>query len=220
MDNPVFLIGIAGGTGSGKTSIAKAIASDFPPLKVALIEQDSYYKDLSLLTIQERSEVNFDHPDSVDFQLMKEQLTELLQGNTVEIPIYDFTSHTRKSDTRLIEKHQIIIIEGILALFDPDIRNMMGIKIYVETADDIRITRRIKRDLNKRKRTLSSIIEQYFTTVRPMHIQFVENTKKYADIIIPEGGQNKVGIDIIRTKIMSLILNKQNIDENHDINPY
>ena len=211
LDNHVFLIGIAGGTGSGKTSIAKAIATDFSPSEVALIEQDAYYHDLSKITMEERVEVNFDHPDSVDFQLLKEQLAILLQGKPVEVPIYDFTTHTRKSKTRLIEKHHIIIIEGILALFDPDIRKMMAIKIYVDTADDIRIIRRIKRDINKRKRNLSSVIEQYYTTVRPMHIQFVETTKKYADIIIPEGGHNKVGIDILRTKIMSLILNKHKI---------
>ena len=212
MANHAFLIGIAGGTSSGKTSIAKAIARDFAPSEVALIEQDSYYRDLSNLTMEERSDINFDHPDSVDFQLMKEQLTELLQGNPVEIPMYDFTSHTRMNETHIIEKHHIIIMEGILALFDPDIRNMMDIKIYVETADDIRIIRRIMRDIKKRQRTLSSIIKQYYTTVRPMHIQFVESTKKYADIIIPEGGHNKVGIDIVRTKIMSFILNKQKMD--------
>ena len=206
MDNHRFLIGIAGGTGSGKTSIAKAISSGFISSEVALIEQDSYYRDLSNLSMEERSEVNFDHPDSVDFNLMKEQLTALIQGNPVEIPMYDFTSHTRKNETRNIEKHRIIIMEGILALFDLDIRRLMDIKIYIDTADDIRFIRRIKRDINKRKRTLSSVIEQYYSTVRPMHIQFVESTKKYADIIIPEGGHNKVGIDILQTKIRSLIL--------------
>ena len=212
MANHAFLIGIAGGTGSGKTSIAKAIARDFSSEEVALIEQDSYYRDLSNITMEERSKTNFDHPDSVDFHLMKEQLNKLIEGNPVEIPIYDFTSHIRKRDTRLIEKHQIIIMEGILALFDPDIRSMMDIKIYVETADDIRIIRRIKRDVNKRKRTLISVIEQYYATVRPMHIQFVETTKKYADIIIPEGSHNKVGLDILRTKIMALIISNQKMD--------
>ena len=130
----------------------------------------------------------------------------------MKIPVYDFTTHTRKIETRLIEKHHIIVMEGILALFDPDIRNMMDIKIYVETAADIRIIRRIKRDINKRKRTFSSVIEQYYKTVRPMHIQFVEPTKKYADIIIPEGGKNEVAVDIIRTKIMTIILNSKNIN--------
>ncbi|HJM84961.1 MAG TPA: uridine kinase [Candidatus Marinimicrobia bacterium] len=205
-----MLIGIAGGTGSGKTSIAKAIASDFGKSEVALIEQDSYYKNLSNLTIEERSLVNFDHPDAIDFTLMRDHLQKLMEGNVVDIPIYDYTTHTREKKSRKVEKHHIIILEGILALFDQKIRNMMDIKIYVETADDIRVIRRIKRDINKRERTFPSVIEQYYKTVRPMHIQFVEPTKKYADIIVPEGGQNKVAVDILRTKIMTLLINSKN----------
>ena len=210
MNKYAILIGIAGGTGSGKTSIAKAIASDFGKSEVALIEQDSYYKNLSNLTIEERSLVNFDHPDAIDFTLMRDHLQKLMEGNVVDIPIYDYTTHTREKKSRKVEKHHIIILEGILALFDQKIRNMMDIKIYVETADDIRVIRRIKRDINKRERTFPSVIEQYYKTVRPMHIQFVEPTKKYADIIVPEGGQNKVAVDILRTKIMTLILNNKN----------
>ena len=213
MDKYAILIGIAGGTGSGKTSIAKAIASDFGKSEVALIEQDAYYRDLSNLTMEKRSVFNFDHPDAVDFHFMELQLNELIQGNNVNIPIYDFTTHTRKNETQFVEKHLIIILEGILTLFHQEIRDMMDIKIYVETADDIRIIRRLKRDMEKRERTFNSIIEQYYNTVRPMHIQFVEPTKKYADIIIPEGGQNKVAVDILRTKIMTLILkNKSTAD--------
>ena len=213
MDKYAILIGIAGGTGSGKTSIAKAIASDFGKSEVALIEQDAYYRDLSNLTMEKRSVFNFDHPDAVDFHFMELQLNELIQGNNVNIPIYDFTTHTRKNETQFVEKHRIIILEGILTLFHQEIRDMMDIKIYVETADDIRIIRRIKRDMEKREQTFNSIIEQYYNTVRPMHIQFVEPTKKYADIIIPEGGQNKVAVDILRTKIMTLILkNKSTAD--------
>jgi len=213
MDKYAILIGIAGGTGSGKTSIAKAIASDFGKSEVALIEQDAYYRDLSNLTMEKRSVMNFDHPDAVDFDIMKLQLNNLIQGNKVNIPIYDFATHTRKNETQFVEKHRIIILEGILTLFHQEIRDMMDIKIYVETADDIRIIRRIKRDMEKRERTFNSIIEQYYNTVRPMHIQFVEPTKKYADIIIPEGGQNKVAVDILRTKIMTLILkNKSSAD--------
>ena len=206
MDKYAILIGIAGGTGSGKTSIAKAITSDFGKSEVALIEQDAYYRDLSDLTMEKRSVVNFDHPDAVDFDFMKLQLNNLIQGNKVNIPIYDFATHTRKNETHPVERHRIIILEGILTLFHQEIREMMDIKIYVETADDIRIIRRIKRDIEKRERTFTSVIEQYYNTVRPMHIQFVEPTKKYADIIIPEGGQNKVAVDILRTKIMTLIL--------------
>ena len=213
MNKYAILIGIAGGTGSGKTSIAKAIASDFGKSEVALIEQDAYYRALSNLTLEKRSVVNFDHPDAVDFDFMKLQLNNLIQGNKVNIPIYDFATHTRKNDTHPVERHRIIILEGILTLFHQEIRDMMDIKIYVETADDIRIIRRIKRDIEKRERTFTSVIEQYYNTVRPMHIQFVEPTKKYADIIIPEGGQNKVAVDILRTKIMTLILkNKSTAD--------
>ena len=213
MDKYAILIGIAGGTGSGKTSIAKAITSDFGKSEVALIEQDAYYRDLSNLTMEKRSVVNFDHPDAVDFDFMELQLNELIQGNNVNIPIYDFTTHTRKNETQFVEKHRIIILEGILTLFHQEIRDMMDIKIYVETADDIRIIRRIKRDIEKRERTFTSVIEQYYNTVRPMHIQFVEPTKKYADIIIPEGGQNKVAVDILRTKIMTLILKNKSTAE-------
>ena len=213
MDKYAILIGIAGGTGSGKTSIAKAIASDFGKSEVALIEQDAYYRDLSNLTMEKRSVVNFDHPDAVDFDFMKEQLSELLKGNKVNIPIYDFATHTRKNETQSVERHRIIILECILTLFHQEIRDMMDIKIYVETADDIRIIRLLKRDIEKRERTFTSVIKQYYNTVRPMHIQFVEPTKKYADIIIPEGGQNKVAVDILRTKIMTLILkNKSTAD--------
>ena len=207
MDKYAILIGITGGTGSGKTSIAKAISTEFGTSEVTLIEQDSYYKDLSNLTIEERSSVNFDHPDAIDFTLMRDNLNVLMSGNAIDVPIYDFTTHTRGNESRKVEKHHIIILEGILALFDQIIRDMMDIKIYVETADDIRIIRRIKRDINKRNRTFDSVIKQYYKTVRPMHIQFVEPTKKYADIIVPEGGRNKVAIDILRTKIMTLILN-------------
>ena len=213
MDKYAILIGIAGGTGSGKTSIAKAITSDFGKSEVALIEQDAYYRDLSDLTMEKRSVVNFDHPDAVDFDFMKLQLNNLIQGNKVNIPIYDFATHTRKNETHPVERHRIIILEGILTLFHQEIREMMDIKIYVETADDIRIIRRIKRDIEKRERTFTSVIEQYYNTVRPMHIQFVEPTKKYADIIIPEGGQNKVAVDILRTKIMTLILKNKSTAE-------
>ena len=213
MNKYAILIGIAGGTGSGKTSIAKAIASDFGKSEVALIEQDAYYRDLSNLSLEKRSVVNFDHPDAVDFDFMKLQLNNLIQGNKVNIPIYDFATHTRKNDTHPVERHRIIILEGILTLFHQEIRDMMDIKIYVETADDIRIIRRIKRDIEKRERTFTSVIEQYYNTVRPMHIQFVEPTKKYADIIIPEGGQNKVAVDILRTKIMTLILKNKSTAE-------
>ena len=209
INNNKIFIGIAGGTGSGKTSISKNIISNLSESKITLIEQDFYYKDLSKLDLKNRSEINFDHPESLDFNLMKEQLSKLLNGKNIEAPIYDFTTHTRKNDTQLINYHQIIIMEGIFALFNIDICKMMDLKIYVDTDDDIRIIRRINRDINKRKRTLSSVIDQYYNTVRPMHIKFVEPTKEYADIILPKGSNNKIAIDLLRTKIESFMQNKQ-----------
>jgi len=203
-----ILIGIAGGTGSGKTSVANAILAEFSPSEVVLIQQDSYYKDLKHLHIDERATVNFDHPDAVNFHELGKDLQTLIAGGTAKIPIYDYNTHTRTHKTLTIENHHIIILEGILALFDEKIRNMMDIKLYVETPDDIRIIRRIKRDINKRDRTFESVIEQYYETVRPMHQQFVEPSKKYANIIIPEGSHNKVAIDIIRTKIVSILLER------------
>ena len=203
-----ILIGIAGGTGSGKTSVANAILAEFSSSEVVLIQQDSYYHDLKHLHIDERATVNFDHPDAVDFNEMCENLQSLIDGQTVQIPMYNFNTHTRTGDTYTIGNHHIIVLEGILALFDEKIRNMMDIKLYVDTPDDIRIIRRIKRDINKRGRTFESVIEQYYNTVRPMHQQFVEPSKKYADVIIPEGSHNKVAIDIIRTKIVSILLER------------
>jgi len=206
MKKKSILIGIAGGTGSGKTTVAKALSAEFGNSEVALLEQDSYYKDLAHIPFHEREKVNFDHPDAVDFNSMKEQLNKLLAGHQIDVPVYDYSTHTRSSEVRRIGRHHIVILDGILVLLDPELRNMMDIKLYVETADDIRIIRRIKRDMNKRGRTFESIIEQYYNTVRPSHRQFVEPTKMFADIIIPEGGRNKVAIDLIRTKIISLLL--------------
>ena len=199
--NKIILIGIAGGTGSGKTSVSKAISAEFSTSEVALIQQDSYYKDLKHLSFEEREKINFDHPDAVDFGHLYDDLKRLISGESVNIPLYDYTTHTRKIETVEIGNHHIIVLEGILALFDEKIRTLMDIKLYVDTPDDIRIIRRIKRDINKRERTFESVIEQYYKTVRPMHEQFVEPSKKHADVIIPEGAHNKVAIDIIRTKL-------------------
>ena len=207
--NNSILIGIAGGTGSGKTSIAKELSSNFSKSDIVLIEQDSYYKDLSNISISEREKINFDHPNSIDFSLMIKHLKSLINGIETQIPVYDFATHTRKKSTKTINKHRIILLEGIFALFNDKIRDMIDIKIYIDTPNDIRIIRRIKRDINERSRTLESIIKQYYENVRPMHIKFVEPTKQYADIVIPMGGRNKIAIDILRSKILDLI-NKNN----------
>ena len=199
-----ILIGIGGGTGSGKTSIGKNILKEFGEGEVAIIEQDAYYRDLSHIPLEKRILTNFDHPDAVDFGLLEVHLSELVKGNSVEIPIYDFSLHIRGKKTRRINPHHAIVIEGITVLSSLKLRDMLDIKIYVETDADIRFIRRLSRDIRERDRSVSDVIHQYLTTVRPMHEQFVEPSKKYADIIIPEGGDNRVAIDLIQTKIRSL----------------
>ena len=206
----MFIIGIAGGTGSGKTSLAKALISNFDQKKINLIQQDSYYKDLSHIILEERATHNFDHPNAIDFKLMEKHLVDLSKGEKADIPEYDFSTHTRTNKTRLLVKPKIVILEGIFALYDPKIRNLINLKIFVETADDIRIMRRIKRDVIKRNRTLISVINQYHETVRPMHLKFVKNTKKHADIIVLDGSHNKIAIDLIKTKIKTKIKQKGN----------
>lgn len=211
MKNSSIIIGICGGTGSGKTTVAKNIAKEFKLNDVVLIQLDSYYKKINHLNFNERSRTNFDHPNALDFELLKSDLVNLQSGYKVSIPQYDFKTHKRMNETIDIDPHHIIILEGILSLYDASIRNLMNIKIYVDTDDDIRIIRRLKRDINKRNRTFESVSDQYYSTVRPMHEQFVVPTKKYADIIIPEGGKNHVAIDILRTKMKALLNERKNI---------
>ncbi len=202
---PHILIGIAGGSGSGKTLVAKRIFDELGSDKVIIIQQDSYYKDLSHLTLEERKKQNFDHPDAFDHQFLISQLKDLLVGNSIDQPVYDYKIHSRKKETKHIGEHVIIVLEGILILHDPELRSLMDIKIYVDTDDDVRLIRRIRRDVTERGRSLDSILDQYENSVRPMQLQFVEPTKRYADIIIPEGGYNLVAIDLLKTKIQALL---------------
>jgi uridine kinase len=202
---PHILIGIAGGSGSGKTLVAKRIFDELGSDKVIIIQQDSYYKDLGHLTLEERKKQNFDHPDAFDHQFLISQLKDLLAGKSIDQPVYDYTIHSRKKETRRIGEHVIIVLEGILILHDPELRQLMDIKIYVDTDDDVRLIRRIRRDVTERGRSLDSILDQYENSVRPMQLQFIEPTKRYADIIIPEGGYNLVAIDLIKTKIQVLL---------------
>lgn len=204
MKRPI-LIGIAGGTGSGKSTVANQIYNNFDEKDIAMIEQDSYYKDQSNLSFEQRKKTNYDHPDAFDTPLLISHLKELIKGNTIYKPVYDFEKHNRKKEVVKIKPKNIIIVEGILVFYDIELRNLLDIKIYVDTAADVRIIRRIERDINERGRTLDSVINQYLNVVRPMHMQFVEPTKRYADIVIPQGGYNKVAIDLITANINHML---------------
>ena len=206
-----IIIGIAGGTGSGKTTIAKNIIQEYGPGEVTRLDLDSYYRDLSELSHEERSAINFDHPSSLEIDLLVQHVEDLCAGQTVQVPIYNFATHNRAKDTREVEPHKVIIIEGIMALNFPELTSKMDVKLFVDTPSDIRFIRRLKRDIIERGRSVDSVIEQYKSTVRPMHAQFVEPKKYLADLIIPEGGQNYVAVDLIRTKIDTVI---KGIDEN------
>ena len=200
-----IIIGIGGGTGSGKTSLAKGILAEYGEGEVAVIEQDSYYNDLSHIIYEERVAQNYDHPDSIDIDLFESHLEQLLDGKTIEIPTYDFSPHVRMEKTTPMKQHHVIVVEGILALHYPQLRKLFTINIFVDTPADIRFIRRLTRDIHERGRTPESVNKQYLSTVRPMHEKFVEPSKYYADLIIPEGGENKVAIDLIRTKIDSIL---------------
>jgi uridine kinase len=201
-----ILIGIAGGSASGKTLVAERITGELGSRKVVILKQDSYYRDISHMSLEERRRQNFDHPDAFDRELLAEQLRVLLQGGAVRMPVYDFKRHLRLKKTIPIAGCRILIVEGILLLDDPVLRALMDIKVYIDTDPDIRLLRRIQRDVTERGRTLESVIEQYNGTVRPMHLQFVDPSKRFADIIIPEGGHNEVAIDLLVTKIRSILL--------------
>lgn len=209
MPQPI-VIGVTGGSGSGKTSVSEQIVKNFSGLSVMLLQQDSYYKDQSSLTFEERLNTNYDHPLAFDNDLFIEHLKQLINGDGIDIPQYNFAEHTRSTKTIHQEPRDVIIVEGILILDDKRLRNLMDIKIYVDTDDDIRLSRRILRDINERGRSVDSVIGQYIEVVKPMHHQFIEPTKRYADVIIPEGGYNQVAIDLITTKIASILNNKQN----------
>jgi len=204
MNRPIF-IGITGGSGSGKTTIVNKIKTEIPRKSVLVIEQDSYYKDQSELSYEEGCKTNYDHPLAFDSDLLVEHLENLSKWEDIQKPTYDYSIHNRKEERELVKPKDIIILEGILIFYDERLRDLLDIKIFVDTDSDIRLVRRIIRDINERGRTIESVLNQYMKTVRPAHEQFIEPTKKFADIIIPEGGENLVAIDIMVTKIKSLI---------------
>ena len=200
-----MIIGISGGTGSGKTTVAQKIITSVGADNVVYLQQDAYYRNLGDMPLELRHKVNFDHPDAIDINLMMNHLEALRAGESIEQPTYDYATHSRRAETIHVEPRPVIIVEGILVFFDPQMRQLMDLKIFVDCAADIRFIRRLDRDVHERGRSLESIISQYQTTVRPMHLQFVEPSKRYADIIIPEGGHNEVGIDMITCKIQSIL---------------
>jgi uridine kinase len=202
-------IGVAGGTGSGKTTVSNQILERVGQQHIAYLPHDAYYKDLTHLSPEERAQINFDHPDSLDTPLLIEHVKLLKQSQAVEIPIYDFARHTRTEKTEYVSAQPIILVEGILIFSEPDLRPLFDIKIYVDTDADIRFIRRLKRDISERGRSADSVIEQYLSTVRPMHLKFVEPSKRYADVIVPEGGFNWVAIDMIADRIRSMLSNRE-----------
>jgi uridine kinase len=196
-----LVVGIAGGTGSGKTTVAKTIGASLPQGGVAMIEFDAYYRDRPDLSFEDRGLLNFDHPDALETELLVDHLGQLKSGQAIDAPIYDFKTHRRREESRRVEPATIVIVEGILVFVDPRLRDRFDMKIFVDTDADIRVFRRIRRDMEQRGRNFESIRDQYYKTVRPMHLQFVEPSKRWADLIIPEGGNNKVALDLIISKL-------------------
>jgi len=200
-----FIIGVAGGTGSGKTTVSRHIQTMIDRDQIAYLQHDSYYFDHSHQTPAERALVNYDHPDSLDTALLIDHVQQLRQGQAIETPLYDFATHTRRAETRPILPASIILVEGILIFVEKALRDLMDIRIYVDTDADIRFIRRLHRDVQERGRTVESVIEQYLATVRPMHLEFVEASKRHADIIVPEGGENRVAMEMIVSRIQKVL---------------
>jgi uridine kinase len=200
-----IVIGVAGGTGSGKTTVANEILQQVGAEHLAYIPHDAYYRELGLLTKEERAKVNFDHPDSLETKLLIEHLKALKRGQSVEVPIYDFTTHTRTGRTRRVEPAPVVLVEGILIFVEPELRELFDVKLYVDTDADVRFIRRLQRDVQERGRSVESVCEQYLSTVRTMHMEFVEPSKRHADVIIPEGGFNRVAIAMVAARLRNML---------------
>jgi len=202
---PKLVIGVAGGSGSGKTTVAREIVERVGIGRIAVLNQDRYYRDLSHLPADERARTNFDHPHAIEMELMVKHLGDLRGGQRVPVPLYDFSRHVRTPEVEWIEPAPVLLVEGILVLSEPALRDQMDVRIYVDTDADLRVIRRLNRDLAERGRTVEGVVEQYLTTVRPMHLEFVEPSKRWADVIIPEGGFNTVALDLIISRIEHII---------------
>lgn len=204
ISSPPFVIGVAGGSGSGKSTVSQQVLASFGSDVVSVVMQDDYYRDQTNLTPEQRRKQNYDHPDAFDWPLLVQHVQALRNGETIEMPVYDFTISNRSSETITVKPAPVIVIEGLFALHDPDLRNMMSLKIFVDTAPDVRFIRRLQRDLAERARSVDSIVNQYMNTVRPMHKQFIEPTRRHADVILPHGA-NGPAVDVITTKVASVI---------------
>ncbi|MDP2470411.1 MAG: uridine kinase [Candidatus Palauibacterales bacterium] len=200
-----LVVGVAGGSGSGKTTVVKRLLEGLEPTSASLLHHDSYYRDSPELTLEQRAAINYDHPDSLETPLMAEHLRMLLAGHAVEVPQYDFTVHRRMAETRRVEPRPLIIVDGILVLAEPELRELMDIRVFVDTDSDIRFIRRLGRDTKKRGRTVESVIRQYQQTVRPMHLEFVAPSRRHAHIIVPEGGKNEVAISMLVARLRYLV---------------
>jgi len=200
-----LVIGVAGGTGSGKTTVVQKIVKALDTQDIVVLQHDSYYRDRSYLSPERRTSINYDHPDALETELMVVHLRRLVAGNAVEIPVYDFATHTRQTETIRVEQASVVIIEGILVFVDAELRSLMNMKVFVDTDDDVRFIRRMERDIQERGRSRESVVHQYLSTVKPMHLEFTEPSKRHADIIIPEGGYNVVAIDLLVSKLKSLL---------------
>ncbi len=201
----VVVIGVAGGTGSGKTTVSEAILERVGRERIAYIQHDAYYRDRSDLPFEERTRLNYDHPDALENELLIRHIHQLRKGRAVQVPVYDFTTHTRSTETRTVQPEPVVLLEGILIFVDKALRALMNIKIFVDTDSDIRFIRRLNRDIQERGRTMESVCKQYLETVRPMHLEFVEPSKRYADVIIPEGGFNTIAIDMMVARVESML---------------
>ncbi len=202
---PVVTLGVAGGSGSGKTTVARKLLEVVGADRISFLTQDGYYKDVQWTSAEEQDRYNFDHPDALDFDLLVEHLESLRDGHPVDVPVYDFTTHRRTEETRRVEAHRVVLVEGILLFAEQRVRRLLDFKVFVDTDADVRLARRLQRDLEERGRTFESVMSQYLGTVRPMHLEFVEPSKRWADVIVPEGGENQVAMDMVAARVQQLL---------------